>query len=371
MVIAPSYPMLRDATRATFLQLARRGGILADFNVSANIGTLSDGKQVTFRSADNPDSLRGPNLDWFYMDEAAMCKEEAWLIMIGRLRGSGNIDKSHLRGWLTTTPRGRNWVWREFAREFTQTSLGDHEIIKANTQTNTYLPDDFVAAIKASYSEKWQLQELEGEFVEFSGGVFRNVRPCATDVKLERGLPDRQYVMGVDWARSNDSTVISVMDSAARRQVALDRFTGIGYELQLSRLRAMFDRFNPVSIIAEYNSMGGPLVERIQAMGLPVQGFTTNNASKAQIIEALALAFERGDIAILADETQISELQSYEQERLPSGLIRYGAPDGMHDDTVIALALAWYGVSGGGNGWANMARAKLQEKQHVKAAQAQ
>ena len=29
-------------------------------------------------------------------------------------------------------------------------------------------------------------------------------------------------------------------------------------------------------------------------------------------------------------------------ERLPSGLERYGALAGMHDDTVMALALAWY-----------------------------
>jgi hypothetical protein len=38
---------------------------------------------------------------------------------------------------------------------------------------------------------------------------------------------------------------------------------------------------------------------------------------------------------------------AYESEKLPSGLIRYGAPDGMHDDTVMALAIALYGISRG------------------------
>jgi len=38
----------------------------------------------------------------------------------------------------------------------------------------------------------------------------------------------------------------------------------------------------------------------------------------------------------------INELQSYEAERLPSGMTRYSAPAGLHDDTVMALALAWY-----------------------------
>ena len=43
----------------------------------------------------------------------------------------------------------------------------------------------------------------------------------------------------------------------------------------------------------------------------------------------------------------VGELQAYQAERLPGGMLRYGAPNGMHDDTVIALALAWQGVMAG------------------------
>jgi hypothetical protein len=60
----------------------------------------------------------------------------------------------------------------------------------------------------------------------------------------------------------------------------------------------------------------------------------------------LALAFERGDIRILNDPVLVSELVAFQAERLPSGLLRYGAPGGQHDDTVMALALAWTVVSG-------------------------
>jgi hypothetical protein len=42
----------------------------------------------------------------------------------------------------------------------------------------------------------------------------------------------------------------------------------------------------------------------------------------------------------------VSELVAYQAERLPSGLLRYGAPGGQHDDTVMALAMAWSAVSG-------------------------
>ena len=63
-------------------------------------------------------------------------------------------------------------------------------------------------------------------------------------------------------------------------------------------------------------------------------------ASKMEIIEGLSLAFERGQIKIIPDETLIGELEAYEQEQLASG-IRYSAPDGMHDDTVMSLAMGW------------------------------
>ena len=49
---------------------------------------------------------------------------------------------------------------------------------------------------------------------------------------------------------------------------------------------------------------------------------------------------------ILRDEMLI-----FEYEMTPSGLIRYQAPEGYHDDSVIALALANWGVQQGGQGY--------------------
>ena len=76
-----------------------------------------------------------------------------------------------------------------------------------------------------------------------------------------------------------------------------------------------------------------------------VIGFKFTNATKGNIVESLALAFEKGTIKIIPDETLIGELQAYEMERLPSGMMRYNAPAGMHDDCVMSLALAWSGAS--------------------------
>jgi hypothetical protein len=38
------------------------------------------------------------------------------------------------------------------------------------------------------------------------------------------------------------------------------------------------------------------------------------------------------------------ELEAFEQRPTKSGLTHYGAPEGLHDDTVIARALMWRGI---------------------------
>ena len=86
--------------------------------------------------------------------------------------------------------------------------------------------------------------------------------------------------------------------------------------------------------------MGGPLVEALQRMELPVQSFMTTAITKAPLIDGLALAIERGDIYLVPDRILLNELEAYEGKRLPSGVMRFSAPSGMHDDHVMSLALA-------------------------------
>jgi hypothetical protein len=123
--------------------------------------------------------------------------------------------------------------------------------------------------------------------------------------------------------------------------VEMDRSNRVDYTVQCGRLQALYERWHPKQILAEENSVGQPVIEQLTRDGLRIQPFTTTNASKAQAVEALALAFERGDLRILNDVVLVSELAAYQAERLPSGLLRYSAPAGQHDDCVMALAIAW------------------------------
>jgi len=226
------------------------------------------------------------------------------------------------------------------------------------TSMNPFISKSFIEMSRQNMSASAFNQEFLALFLDDAGLVFRRVMEAIT-AKWQDKPPDvaqpnefgegagepHKYVFGVDWGKSNDWTVVMVLDLLTREVVNYDRFNQIDYHVQRQRLEALYKVFKPDIIIAERNAMGDPIIEELQRSGMPVQPFTTTQASKIKAIEDLSLAFEQGDIKIPNDQTLISELQSYAGERLPSGIMRYNAPSGLHDDCVMALALAWQGCA--------------------------
>jgi len=334
--VAPSYPMAAVGWRM-LKHLGQQVPGTDKSEVNKQI-EFPGGGWVQVRSADKPDSLRGEGLDFIVMDECAFIKEDAWT---EALRPA--LSDRQGRSYFISTPKGRNWFHKLHQRA--QNDGNEWQAWHFTSYDNPYVDDAEIDAAKTQLPESVFRQEFLAEFIEDAGLVFRRVMDAASGETVERAQNGRQYIFGVDWAKSADWTVITVVDVQARALVCMDRFNQIDYQVQLERLHGLYERFQPQAIIAERNSMGEPLLEQLQRRGLPVRGFQTTNATKAEAVESLALAFEQGDITIMPDDVLIGELQAYELERLPSGMIRYNAPAGMHDDCVMSLALAWHGLS--------------------------
>jgi len=335
--IAPSYPISTVGWRIIKRLAMQIPG--AEIRKVERLVTFPTGGEVQVRSADNPDSLRGEGLNFAVLDECAFMKEAAWAEAIRPA-----LSDREGRAMFISTPKGRNWFWRLWQR-CQDGSQDEWRGWQLPTSDNPYIADGEIEAARKGSTEKIFQQEYLAMFLEDAGGVFRRVMDAATATALDVGKKGRQYIIGADWGRSNDYTVLTVLDVEAREMVHIDRFTQIDYNIQAGRLKALYNRF-PGTIIAEYNSMGGPIVERLQMEGLPVTGFTTTNKTKETIIRGLESAFENNELRILNDPVLIGELQAYEQERMAVGW-RFGAPPGMHDDTVMSLALAWSGISTG------------------------
>jgi len=93
--------------------------------------------------------------------------------------------------------------------------------------------------------------------------------------------------------------------------------------------------------LVELNSIGSPNFEALQPDCPNLRGFETTGASKSPLIQSLALALERTEAQWLNDPVGKAELMAYESKISPqTGRVSYSAPEGQHDDTVIARALA-------------------------------
>jgi phage terminase large subunit-like protein len=300
--------------------------------------TFPTGGEIWVRSADNPDSLRGEGLDFAVLDECAFMKEPAWQEAIRPA-----LSDRQGRAMFISTPKGRNWFWRLWQR-CQDDNDSEWQGWQLPTSDNPYIADEEIEAARKSLPERIYRQEYLALFIDDSGGVFRGIMQAATAIPESKPQPAGQYIIGVDWGKHNDFTVLTVLNAANRSLVHMDRFNQIDYAVQVNRLVALHERFKSTAIIAERNSMGDPLIEQLQRRGMPVYPFITTNATKARAIDELGLAFERGDIQIINEPVLVGELQAYEMERLPSGMMRYNAPQGLHDDCVMSLAIGWQGL---------------------------
>ena len=104
------------------------------------------------------------------------------------------------------------------------------------------------------------------------------------------------------------------------------------YEWQYNR--CVFGENYTEKVCAEVYSIHIPMALRV-----------INPLQIEPLIESLILAFERREISIFNHPVLLSELGAYERKVSSTGRSQYSAPAGLHDDCVMSLALAWYGIT--------------------------
>lgn len=214
MIAGPTYGVLNDASVRSFLKLARKLGRL----VKAVRGSepyavirCANGKtaEVIFRTAKDPENLRGPNLSGVWLDEASLTKRAAYDILIGRLREAGE------QGWMlcTYTPKGkRHWTYEVFGK-----SDGvEIQRFHAKTSENPFLHETFNTRLTKQYSARLAKQELEAVELDTDGGIpIEHLLACQEEDCLwanERPPSGKwpELYVGIDVGRSRDRSVIWV-----------------------------------------------------------------------------------------------------------------------------------------------------------------
>lgn len=305
---------------------------------------FKNGSVYQLKGADDPQNLRGAGPVGAVLDEFAEMKAETWDEIIQPIiRANGGWC------WFVGTPKGKNHLHKMY-----QLGLEGHPewktfLLKAST--SGIIPDDQLKEVRRTSTEAIFNQEYECEFLEGEGAVFRNVRWVMYDTNHEPLLIPREpeegrsYVMGVDLAKYQDWTVITVYDRATNWQVYQDRFQQLEWPFQKKRIQAVAKHFNNAVVRIDSTGLGDPIADDLSRAGVNIEPIKFTEATKKEMIEKLSIWIDQRKIRMLPIDQTLNELEIFTYEMGPTGKIRYGAPAGYHDDIVISHALAVGGLN--------------------------
>ena len=303
--------------------------------------------RVEFRSSEQKGELRGAGLDFVVADEASRIPDAKWNPVMPSLIDSG--------GWLMgiTSPRGASGWFYNMWREGEDGSDPMYYLHHANSYENPYVNPAEIDLIARGLPEAIRRQEIEAEWAEDAGAVFRRIEACATGQWLSESERGHRYVIGCDLGRLVDWTVIYVMDVASRSVVWGDRFREVDWAIQRRRV-AGAARMWKAPVWLDASGIGDVVLSNLREDGVAVVPIKTGvPAEKQKLVFDLATSMEQGSVSyplgpaplseFLSGEILAGELRSFGYQ-IRGEHVSYGAEPGYHDDCVVALGLALQGA---------------------------
>ena len=242
---------------------------------------LIGNREIWFRSADNPDSLRSEGLDVLWMDEGGQIKEQAWTEALR----PALMDKKG-RAFFTGTPKGRNWYFQLWTRG-QDNQDPEYESWAFPSSANPYIdPQEIQDAFKGMPELAYR-QEILAEFLDDVGSVFRGVDRCISG-SLRQPIRAKGYcVMGVDLAKHYDFTVMCVLDKTGHL-VAFDRFSQLDWVFQQKKIVNLAQQYSASTLI-DSTGVGDPIYDSLSRQKIRVEGYKFTNPSKKDLIENLSI----------------------------------------------------------------------------------
>lgn len=338
--IAPTYTQAKAIVWRDPMMLKQylpRELLKKDPNESELYCEFDSGSILQVRGADDPDSLRGTGYAGVIFDEWAMMKPEIYEEIIAPVLRANNGW-----AWFLFTPKGRNHAYHYWQRS---KQWGDWARFFLTADTSEIISRAELEQMKLEMPEDLYRQEMLCQFLEGAGSVFKGIQNCISG-ELTAPKPGHRYVLGADLARTVDFTVLIVIDQNTNQVVAFERFNDISWSLQKEKISALAKKYNDALVVVDSSGVGDPICEDLQRLNLKVEGFKFTSTSKQELVERLILAISQRIVYFPAVRELLDELESYTYVITPNGNFRYSAPEGQHDDCVMALGLAIWGLHG-------------------------
>lgn len=142
---------------------------------------LGNGSQISLRSADNPDAMRGVGLDALVMDEIADMRPEVWYEV---LRPA--CSDRQARVMFVGTPKGlSSWAFDIYKRARDETDT-EWTSFTCTTAEAGFVPEDELESAQKDLDPRVYRQEYEASFESPSGVVYpffdeENIQPVEDD----------------------------------------------------------------------------------------------------------------------------------------------------------------------------------------------
>ena len=322
--VAPVYQQAEIAFRRMKSQVNVKDFFIS--NESKLVLTLPTGARVEFKSGEKPDNLYGDDVYAAVIDEASRMREESWYAMRSTLTATKGKCK------LIGNVKGKkNWFYKlgERARQ----GEADYKFFKitAYDAANEGILD--IAEIEQAkkdlpehiFKELYLAEPADDNSNPFG---IDNIQACYAPISSANTI-----AFGIDLAKYTDYTVITGLD--ANNNVSyIDRFQA-DWSVTKDKIIKVVGR---TPCVIDSTGIGDPVVEDLQRILPNIKGLKFTSHSKQQLIEGLQLEIQQRKIKFPSDPIGY-ELENFEYEYTRTG-VRYTAPQGLHDDCVVSLALA-------------------------------
>ncbi len=291
---------------------------------------LANKRKMWFVSGEKPDNMYGDDVAAAVVEEASRLRQESW----HALRSTLTATRGPCR--IIGNVKGKkNWFYKQCRRaEAGAHGWGFSKIVSSDAVAGGVLDAQEILDAQADLPEA-VFKELYLCEPNDEGSNPFGLKAIAGAIRPMSSQPPKWW--GVDLAKSVDWTAAIGLDRASQ----VSRFARFQQpwpettkELSLITQRALVDS----------TGVGDPIVDTLQKGRSNFQGFKFTSESKQRIMEGLAVAIQKGAKGEKGgvwypDGVIVSELEAFEFQYTRTG-VKYSAPEGMHDDTVCALALA-------------------------------
>jgi hypothetical protein len=161
---------------------------------------------------------------------------------------------------------------------------------------------------------------------------------------LESPKDGKIYCGGIDLAKTEDFSVVTIFDAVKRHMVFFDRFQRITWPEQKQRIIKAIKVYNNASMVLDSTGIGDAIYDDLIQDGIAVVPFKFTNDSKKNLVQRLQVALEQRLISFPDIPELITELTEFEYSLTPGGNVTYSAPEGKNDDCVISLGLSVWGM---------------------------